>query len=122
MNYILFSIDNVADTHTLAKFLRFMDTQIVMGKTKGKLVHCIGMYKGDLEQSFLCSEEDYNNHIVPLGFTKKQECTILISGLKMECFIDDNFIGNMIEVPKEEAFKSEGFIYRPDLGIYWIIK
>ncbi len=47
-NYALFSIDNVTDTHTLAKFLRHFDTQVAMSRTKGYLVQCIGSYKGKL--------------------------------------------------------------------------
>lgn len=59
MSYIIFSIDNVNDTHTLAKFLRHIDTQRAMGKMKGKMVHCIGMYDGMLEPSFLLTQEDF---------------------------------------------------------------
>lgn len=122
MNYVLFSIDNVTDIHILAKFLRHFDTQRALMKTKGNLVQCIGMWKGKLEVSFLCREEDYEEFVKPLGFTNKQDCVILVSGPKMECFIDDFFIGQMEEVSKEEAFRSEGFTYRPDLDIYWVVK
>ncbi|MEM1945069.1 MAG: hypothetical protein QXX57_04965 [Nitrososphaerota archaeon] len=80
------------------------------------------MWKGKLEVSFLCREEDYKEFVKPLGFTDKQDCVILVSGAKMECFIDDFYIGRMEEVTKEEAFSSEGFTYRPDLDIYWVVK
>ncbi|RTL05349.1 hypothetical protein EKK58_08080 [Candidatus Dependentiae bacterium] len=121
MNYVLFSIDSVHDTHTLAKFLRHFDTQVAMSKTKGNLVQCIGMWKGQLEVSFLCREEDYEAFVLPLGFTKNQECVITISGDKMECFIDDNYIGQMVEFTAKEALNSDGFTYRPDLNKYWMV-
>lgn len=122
MNYVLFSIDNVTDTHTLAKFLRHFDTQVALKKTKGFLVQCIGMWKGQPEVSFLCREEDYEALVLPLEFTKSQECVIVVSGRNMECFINNNYIGRMVEVDKEKAFKSDGFTYRPDLDKYWVIK
>ena len=63
MTYVIFSIDNVTDTHTLAKFLRHFDTQVALSKTKGYLMPCIGSYNGKLEQSFICRTEDYLDYV-----------------------------------------------------------
>lgn len=122
MEYALFSIDGVDDTHTLAKFLRHFDTQRALCKTRGPLIHCIGMLDGKLEQSFICHIDDWIEHIVPFGYTKDQEAVITISGPKQECFIGVDFIGCMVEVSKKKAFKSIGFTYRPDQDKYWVIK
>lgn len=129
-NYVLFSIDNVADTHTLAKFLRHMDTQIVMGKTEGLLVQCIGSYKGKLELSFILNEKDYIDHVLPLEFTKGQECVLQIVSdyVWMATSFDYDYncprewLGHMKQVSKKKALKSDGFTYRPDLDAYFVIK
>lgn len=126
MNYVLFSIDNVTDTHALAKFLRHFDTQVAMGKTKGYLVQCIGSYEGRLELSFICSRKDYVDYVVPFGAVNNQDCVIEIQG--DDCYLTDNdlifssYMGIMKQVTKKRAMKSDGWTYRPDLNAYFVIK
>lgn len=127
MTYVIFSIDNVTDTHTLAKFLRHFDTQIAMSKTKGYLKPCIGSYKGKLEQSFVCRTDDYLDFVEPYGAVDNQECVLWIDS--DDCFLCDpemseepTYLGELKEVSKKKAMKSEGWTYRPDMDIYWIIK
>lgn len=126
MNYVLFSIDNAHDTHTLAKFLRYFDTQVAMGKTKGYLIQCIGSYKGSLELSFICNRKDYVDYVVPFGAVNNQECVIEIQG--EDCYSTDNdliypsYMGVMRQVTKKKAMKSDGWTYRPDLNAYFITK
>lgn len=127
MSYVIFSIDNVTDTHTLAKFLRHFDTQVALSRTKGYLVPCIGSYKGQLEQSFICREDDYLSYVVSYGAVANQECVLWVdSG---NCFSYDpemneepTYLGEIKEVSKKKAMKSDGWTYRPDLNSYWIIK
>lgn len=127
-NYVLFSIDNVTNTHTLAKFLRHMDTQIVLCKTEGYLVQCIGYYKGRMETSFILNEKDYVDHVLPLEFTEDQECVFWTTGpeaLTYSCPFDldgGDLIGVLKQTTKKKALKSDGFTYRPDLNAYWVIK
>lgn len=127
MNYVIFSIDNVTDTHTLAKFLRHFDTQVALSKTKGYLKPCIGSYKGKLEQSFICHHDDYLDYVEPYGATANQESVLWLND--GDCFSCDPelneepvFLGELKEVSKKKALKSEGFTYRPDLDTYWVIK
>ncbi len=129
-NYVLFSIDNVTNTHTLAKFLRHMDTQIVMGKTQGYLVQCVGSYKGKMEASFILNEKDYVDHVLPLEFTNKQESVLYLDGddgwlaTSYDPFLGEatDILGYMEQVSKKKALKSDGFTYRPDLNAYWVAK
>ena len=126
MSYVLFSIDNATDTHTLAKFLRHFDTQVAMGKTKGYLVQCIGSYEGRLELSFICNRKDYVDYVAPFGAVNNQDCVIEIQG--DDCYLTDNdlifpsYMGTMKQVTKKKAMRSDGWTYRPDLNAYFVIK
>lgn len=127
MSYVIFSIDDVTDTRKLAKFLRHFDTQVALTKTKGYLMSCIGSYKGKLEQSFICHYDDYLDFVVPYGVVTNQESVLWIdSGDCLMCDPEMNeepiFLGELKEVSKKKALKSEGFTYRPDLDVYWVIK
>lgn len=127
MTYVIFSIDNVTDTHTLAKFLRHFDTQVALSRTKGYLVPCIGSYKGKLEQSFICRADDYLNYVVPYGAVNDQECVLGIDGYNCYSFTptlgeEPAYLGEIKEVSKKKAMRSDGWTYRPDLNSYWIIK
>ena len=127
MTYVIFSIDNVTDTHTLAKFLRHFDTQVALSKTKGYLQSCIGSYNGKLEQSFICLRDDYLDYVEPYGAVRNQECVLWID--LDDCYMCDPemneepiFIGELKEVSKKKAMKSEGWTYRPDMDVYWVVK
>lgn len=126
MNYVLFSIDNVHDTHTLAKFLRHFDTQVAMGKTRGYLEQCIGSYEGSLELSFICNEDDYRDFVVPFGATNHQKSVIIIQGYECwSCSYDlliGEYMGTVRAVTKKKALKSVGWTYRPNLDSYFVIK
>ncbi len=125
MNSVIFSIDNATNTHALAKFLRHWDTQEAMQKTKGRLIPMVGKWRGALEYSFLCLEEDFKNHIEAFGYTKGQEAIWKVGSDKrmpVENYYDGSFVGYLQEVSPESAFKAEGFSYRPDLDTYWVLK
>ncbi len=90
MTYIIFSIDNIHDTHTLAKFLRHMDSKFALGYTRSKLTPCVGLYQGVLEYSFVCHEDDYCQFVVPYGATQNQESILAVEGSKMSTFLITN--------------------------------
>lgn len=127
MTYVIFSIDNVTDTHTLAKFLRHFDTQVAMNKAKGYLMPCIGSYNSKLEQSFICRTDDYLDYVEPYGAVANQECVLWVDS--DGCFSCDPemneepiYLGELREVSKKKAMKSEGWTYRPDMDVYWVVK
>ena len=76
--YVIFAIDNDADLHTNAKFLRYMDEREVMGKTKGKMKLCIGSYKGKLERSYIVRWDDFMEHIAESGYVDNQESVLFL--------------------------------------------
>ena len=127
MKYTIFSIDGVTEVHALAKFMRHIDTQRVMGKMEGEMVQLIGSYKGALELSFILLTEDFEKHVKPYGFVSNQESVLLVSECNKQyadlLYLQDGHreaLGSLKDVSKDEAMKHDGWSYRPDLGTYWI--
>lgn len=126
MEYVIFSIDDVNDTHALAKFLRHIDTARAMDKMQGKMVHCIGSWEGELEPSFLMRWDDFQEHVIGRGFVEDQDAILVVHGDKMQAVLHNKdgsrtFIGRMKETDAATAMQQQGFTYRPDLGKYWIV-
>ena len=129
-NYIIFSIDNVTDTHTLAKFLRWIDTKRAMSELQSPCVPLVGMYQGKLEHSFMLTEHDFNKYVLPYAWVDNQECVMVVRtniyGQMLACFRAVSAIWESESLPlrqvsAEEAMRSEGFTYRPDIGIDWVM-
>ena len=81
----VFAIDNNIVTHTLAKFLRHVDTQRAMGNLKGSIVHCIGSWVDDdgythLEPSYMVDSVDYYAVVADSGYVDKQICVLKVPG------------------------------------------
>ena len=127
MHYVIFSIDNVSDIHTKAKFLRYIDTLRAMCILKGDVKLCIGMYNGVLEDSFIVRGDDYANHVRLSGYVSNQESILHVRGKSMMCefeFLNGGFDtgGRMVQVTASEAMTKSGWTYRPDLNIYWTLE
>lgn len=126
MHYVIFSVEN--DLHTRAKFLRHIDTQRAMGYLKGNMVMCIGAYKGVLEDSFILCVEDFDKFVRNSGYLDNQESVLHVRGMRMHCEFEYLVSGSkegsglLVQVTAQEAFKSDGWTYRPDMNTYWIIK
>ena len=140
--YVIFAIDNDADLHTNAKFLRYMDEREVMGKTKGKMKLCIGSYKGKLERSYIVRWDDFMEHIAESGYVDNQESILILrdgyygkvyATLKFNSAYnsdwpaeftnvgyDDLFLGVFKAIPSNEAQYEEAWTYRPDLDTYYV--
>jgi hypothetical protein len=127
MHHVIFSIDNVSDLHTKAKFLRYVDTLRAMNVLKGNVKLCIGMYKGILEDSFIVRGDDFDKHIRLSGYVDKHESILHIRGKSMLCefeFLSGGFdrAGRMLQVTANEAMTKTVWTYRPDLNIYWTLE
>jgi hypothetical protein len=127
MSYVIFSIDNWTDLHTKAKFFRHMDTLRSMGKLKGKLLSLIGSWEGELEDSFLLDQEDFESHVRHSGFVGDQTAFVIVSEEKsMPVRLDSIWgslkVGRMKAVTKEKALAQDGWTYRPDTNTYYIIE
>jgi hypothetical protein len=127
--FIIFSIDDVSDVHTQAKFLRHIDTLRSMGKMQGKVVPCIGMYKGELEPSYLVSAEDFFEFIaVPDGYVSGQESFLQIDvghrGQQVASllYLDTGLttLGRIKSVSKDVAMSHDAWTYRMDTNTYFV--
>lgn len=85
---IVFAIDNNTDTHTVAKFLRLIDTKRALGDLKGSMVHCIGSWlhrvdddgKVLLEPSYMMDARDYYGVVASSGYVDDQDCVLSVPG------------------------------------------
>ena len=133
MNYVIFSIDNVHDVYTLAKFTHQMDVHRVMQRMQGEMKICVGAYKGVLEQLFIMTERDFGAFVEAGDHVQNQESVLLVEdGHHGEMYaslwyLDRGLrdgehvsLGLLKSVDKSVALAQDAWTYRPDLNIYWI--
>ena len=119
---VIFSIDKAHDLHTMAKFLRWIDTQRALGKiTYFKLA--IGFFEGKYESSFVCLEKDFKEYVQALGYVKDQKSFLYVPS-KGECFLrlqdgTEVMLGNL----KSRIYPPRNaFTYLPEDNIYWTVE
>jgi len=128
LNKILFAIDNNTDTHTVAKFMRHMDTARSMGTLKGSFVQCIGSWEGVLEASYLMDEKDYRFLVESLGFTENQVCIMHVPGdTRQPCSLEyaDKTVetmGPLDRVSKDFAMTQKGWTYVQATDTYFAVR
>ena len=126
LNKVIFAIDNNTDTHTVAKFLRYMDTVRAMRKMNGTVTHCIGYWEGILEPSYMMDEIDYNAFVKDSGFVDDQDCVLHVPGdTRQPCALvypnyTDWCLGPMREVSASEAMKANAWTYVQATGKYFV--
>jgi len=128
MRYIVFSIDQSESARVMGKFLHHMDVAQAMGMMQGKMISCIGSYKGELEPSFLVTYDDFNNIVAPSGYCDGQESFLQVDvGHKGRqyaslLYVDTELasLGELKSVSRGEALKCEAWTYRLDTGEYYI--
>jgi hypothetical protein len=130
-NYVIFSIDNVTNVHTLAQFSHHLDMKRAMQKLKGNVVLSIGSYKGMLEQSFILLREDFDAVVRGSQWIKDQESILHIEDghggkvygeLEILASGERQFLGLVEQVSQDEAMQNDGWTYRPDLNKYFTIE
>lgn len=128
MDYVIFAIDNDADLHTNAKFLRHVDQLRAMGKLNSSMKLAIGCYLGKLERSYILRKDDFEAHVLESGYVDDQESFLVLRDgyygvvyATLEYQSGDKvFLGTMEQVDAEEALAGEAWTYRPDLNAYFI--
>lgn len=125
----IFAIDNNNDIHTVAKFMRHLDTARAMGDLQGNITLCVGYWEGILEQSFLMDSVDYARFVLGFGFTKEQECILRVSGdtrqpCTLETFDGKHIasVGVMCEVSAEGAKELDAWTFVPATNKYFATK
>ena len=127
LDYVIFSIDNSTDLHTLAKFTRWIDTKRALTELKEEPWVLIGKWRGKLENSFLMRSQDFYKYVLPFEWVKNQEAIMKVSADKRMAAqivsFDEEILakGNLRQVSADSAFKSEGFTYCPKRNIYWVL-
>ena len=128
-NYVIFSIDNVHDVHTLAQFSHHLDMKRAMQKLSGQVVLAIGSYKGVMEQSFILLREDFDAVVRDSQWVKDQESIlhvedgyggVVYGALEYLATGTTEHIGVMKEIEKREVSAYDAWTYRPDLNKYFI--
>lgn len=132
MEYVVFAIDQGTETHSVAKFLRHIDTQRAMGNMKGNMVHAIGSWKGNIEQrlepSYILCRKDYEEFVVPLGYTSGQESVMVTSQdtrqpARLLSADLSEYITTMLpvrEVSAEDAMQAVGWTYNLKTNKYFV--
>lgn len=96
MEYVVFAIDNNTDNHTVAKFMRLMDTKRALGDMTGNMVQCIGNWEGILEVSYIVTTTDYVAHVIPSGYAKGQMAVMVVpASTRQPATIWDADLGKM---------------------------
>lgn len=126
----MFTIFTVDMEHNPLRMNVFMNHIAEVQKTSaGNILPAIGKYEGKLEHCFMCRRDDFDRFFRGTEYLKGQESVLHVaSGNKMEAHLEyladgrRESIGCMHEVCAKEAPASPGFIFRPDLGQYWVAK
>lgn len=128
LEQVIFAIDNDANTHTVAKFMRHVDTLRAMGRID--TVNClIGCYKGRLERAYMMRADQF--HEVS-EYVQGQETILRVPGdSRQPCVLEHLnqagvhpegvvVLGPMSEVSAIEALASEAWTYEQNSGKYFI--
>ena len=115
-NTVIFAIDDNTDLHTVAKFMRHMDTARALNELRGMFVQCIGMYNGVLEPSYMMDESDYRQLVATTDYTVWQDCILLVPrDVRQPCTLEfpdlQLAIGPMREVSAAEAMQCSSWTY-----------
>ncbi len=121
MTVVIFEIDDhfVPDAF-VQNFLDHPDTE-------GNLIVCTGSYKGEVNLSFICTKQDYDNYVDPMLYTALQESVLEVTQCNKAygtlVYLEDGRregIGCIKAVTQEEAMQHEAWTYRPDLNTFFI--
>ena len=122
---VIFAIDNDKDTHAVAKFLRYVDTEQVMGRF-GPMQHLIGSYEGVMECSYMIDKRDLPKvHSYIAG----QDSVLCVpADTRQPCHLEfiresdqpDLVLGPMREVSNNTAMTQDAWTYNLATGKYFV--
>ena len=129
MDSVIFTIDFENNPLRMNVFMNRIAEAKAFGQLRGDILPMLGKYNGKAEHCFICTLEDFDNHIRGSEYIKRQESILLVaSGNKMEVGLEYLATGRVVdlgcmhEVCPEEAAQAPAWSYRPDMGVYWIAK
>ncbi len=123
-NLVVFAIDNGHDLHTMAKFLRHVDTKRALMELS-YFKQAIGFFEGKYEHSFIMLEKDFEEFVKPLGFVKGQKSFLCIPDVG-ECSLKyqdgvEVIIGSLFIMGLKHAASNGNWTYLPEDDIYWVV-
>jgi len=129
MDFVVFSIDNWHDIHTLAKFTRHVDTLRSMGKLEGNVKVLVGCYDDRPEISFICMKSDFNNHFKDTPYLRDQKTFLHVSEEKqMPAYLADQE-GNKVDSGRLSPVAGyvalgthSSWSYRPDIDKFFVME
>ena len=122
---VIFAIDNDKDTHAVAKFLRYVDTEQVMGRF-GPMQHLIGSYEGVMECSYMIDKRDLPK--VQIYIAGQDSVLCVPADTRQPCHLEfirefdrpDVVLGPMHEVSDWEALSLNAWTYNLATGKYFV--
>ena len=122
----IFEIDNDSDAHTVAKFLRYMDTKRAEGKLQNELILAHGCYKGQMATSYIVTDGDFHKFIKGSKWVERQESFLHVDQVDMVATLiyNDNeeheVLGQFVATSKQDAMDQEAWTYWS--GFFWVCK
>jgi len=120
---VIFAIDNDDDVHTVAKFMRHVDTLRAMN-TIEPVEMLVGCYKGNLERSYMMRSDQFD-HVS--DYVKYQESFLLVPGdTRQPCVLEFPVgnkrvaVGKMRQVSAKDALQSDAWTYSETKGKYFV--
>ena len=122
---VIFAIDNDKDTHAVAKFLRYVDTEQVMGRF-GPMQHLIGSYEGVMECSYMIDKRDLPK---VQSYIAGQDSVLCVpADTRQPCHLEfirepdqgHLLLGSMREVSGGEALSLDAWTYNLATGKYFV--
>jgi len=118
----IFSIDNVFDLHQKAKFLRFYDELLAMGKISNAMSEGVGCWEGELEPCFMVNKDVFDKYLRDSRYLKDQVCVLHVAGdTRQPAFIEmldgsgEQFsAGALRQVSKKDAIHCQGWTHMYD--------
>jgi hypothetical protein len=122
---VIFAIDNDKDTHVVAKFLRYVDTEQVMGRF-GPMQHLIGSYEGVMECSYMIDARDLPK--VQMFISEQDSVLHVPADTRQPCHLKfiresdwrDQVLGPMREVSDWDAMSLDAWTYNLATGKYFV--
>lgn len=120
---VLFAIDDNIDTRVVARFLRMMATKLAMNIIDKDMQHCIGMWEGHLEPSYLMDRDAFEDVVRGSGYVDNQICFLVIPGDVRQPCVLDNKDGSTTVVgpmrPISDAAAATNWTYNISTGGYF---
>lgn len=123
MSVIIFEFDT---KDVLCIAMQYQSIKRAIAPSMGDIKPVIGHWEGVTSQSFIMDEVEFNRLVRNSGMVDKQECFMHVTSCNKayaSLEYQDGLsiaLGSMHQVSMEQAMRSDGWTYRPDLDVWWV--